>query len=472
MQLLLLGFRPIIADIDTVWLRNPIEVVKAEAYSSEIEEDNGPTDISVTDDRGEVCGCFVALNHTENAIRFWERVVELHRAIVYPSRGHPGGHLANFSDSEQKVLTDLLMHGRYDGSITVRMLPSTLFPSGFQFFNMHSHLRNGSIPVPAVVHNNFIIGREVKKTRFERYALWATPPPSVDGKSGTADFGHCKTGSKKQQEGKKDTNSAYAGSSTPSDVGQAQENQGEALELDCTYNPLDSWQWCFKNVEKDISLPSVAIMLPIHDSVFHNGRAMIQVISEGIDDDRDRGRLFVENDPPSYVDFRALGVYDVNLSGKHIVLPMTTVIDRSNIEVVVDIGLRRDVFAFDRNGKHHQAANERVLRQQRDHPVVSDVRRLVAPSIDKLSEVVSSEARNSSDESIPLKYTIIVLTYKREKSLQRLLRSLLAADYMGQAIGLKIFVDGNKTDNAAEDDAVREVRRLAESFEWPFGEKR
>ena len=36
-------------------------------------------DVSVTDDNGEICGCFVSLNNTPNAIAFWKTVQEQHR---------------------------------------------------------------------------------------------------------------------------------------------------------------------------------------------------------------------------------------------------------------------------------------------------------------------------------------------------------------------------------------------------------
>ena len=120
MALLLLGFRPVIADIDTVWLHDPVSIVKRGnlIYPSHTKDDSTSTstsaktfesfdstsararseddstntsasafesvsstsaragatsvafesvDLSVTNDNGEICGCFVAVNNTPRA---------------------------------------------------------------------------------------------------------------------------------------------------------------------------------------------------------------------------------------------------------------------------------------------------------------------------------------------------------------------------------------------------------------------
>lgn len=73
---------------------------------------------------------------------------------------------------------------------------------------------------------------------------------------------------------------------------------------------------------------------------------------------------------------------------------------------------------------------------------------------------------------------IIVIGYNRPKPLQRLLNSLLKADYPG-SVELVISVDGEKREEGKrgrgeEEKRGRgeEVRRVAEGFVWPFGEKK
>jgi hypothetical protein len=73
---------------------------------------------------------------------------------------------------------------------------------------------------------------------------------------------------------------------------------------------------------------------------------------------------------------------------------------------------------------------------------------------------------------------IIVVGYNRHKAIDRLLKSLLKANYPGK-VDLIISIDGPKGDKekrGQEESGTRrkgeEVRRIATEFVWPFGEKR
>ena len=57
---------------------------------------------------------------------------------------------------------------------------------------------------------------------------------------------------------------------------------------------------------------------------------------------------------------------------------------------------------------------------------------------------------------------VVVMAYNRPDSLRRLLESLLRASYPDE-VPLVISIDKSKTDT---------VRKLAESFDWPFAKKR
>ena len=61
-----------------------------------------------------------------------------------------------------------------------------------------------------------------------------------------------------------------------------------------------------------------------------------------------------------------------------------------------------------------------------------------------------------------MKYAIVVVAYNREKSLQRLLRSLEKAEYYGDRITLIISID--KSENSL-------VQEYAEAFIWKHGRK-
>jgi hypothetical protein len=48
-------------------------------------------------------------------------------------------------------------------------LPDTLFPTGRHYFEVMNETARRGV---AVVHNNFIIGHDTKKKRFEEHNLW------------------------------------------------------------------------------------------------------------------------------------------------------------------------------------------------------------------------------------------------------------------------------------------------------------
>lgn len=58
---------------------------------------------------------------------------------------------------------------------------------------------------------------------------------------------------------------------------------------------------------------------------------------------------------------------------------------------------------------------------------------------------------------------IHVITWKRSRSLNRLLNSLLNAEYFGNRVSLNIHVDGNPSEH---------VLNILDKFYWPFGEKK
>jgi len=390
MELLLLGFRPVIADIDTVWLSDPVAIVKRGnlVYSSRTNASRAfeSVDLSVTNDNGEICGCFVAVNNTPKALEFFATVVSMHQQLVRSARTAFlfDNVLDKFSESEQKVLTRLLVQKQYKGSIygsvKVRLLGEEFFPSGFKFFNMHASFRRNAsqarggggadggagdgggeaAPVfddgegfsfvsraepvavdpdddddidndddgtsldggavvrgPAVVHNNFLIGLDMKRARFARYNLWTI---------GDSIFGQ--------------PTSALA--SSFSWVAQ------------CGHNPLSAWQRLFQTVHKDVRLPTLSIGLPVHDSSYPEGSTMVQVGTEGVFPTKVKALLHVESDPPAFLDFNAIGVYQVALKGDHASCGFTAQLQGTNVEVSVDLGIDRTDFAMDRGGAHHR----------------------------------------------------------------------------------------------------------------------
>jgi len=52
----------------------------------------------------------------------------------------------------------------------IRPLPDIKFPSGALYFNRQ--WREAQSEKPAVVHNNYIVGPELKRERFKALGLW------------------------------------------------------------------------------------------------------------------------------------------------------------------------------------------------------------------------------------------------------------------------------------------------------------
>lgn len=78
-------------------------------------------------------------------------------------------------------------------------------------------------------------------------------------------------------------------------------------------------------------------------------------------------------------------------------------------------------------------------------------------------------------ESLPIskdfRVVIKVLAFRRSQSLLRLWDSLLSADYGGRNdVDVEILIDAPRNSN--ESIEVEEVRKLADSFSWPFGAKK
>ena len=294
MDLLRLGFNVLVSDIDTVWLSDPLQAIT--------DMSNRP-DIVVTDDNGEVCGCFVYLVASERILRFWRQILQGHREIVRYSHVNNGGQLPEFHMSEQKLLTKFLYGNEYDGPIDVAILPKDLFPSGYQYFNEYSHFRNRSKPVPVIIHNNFLIGKEMKNKRFARYNLWK-----------------------------------YSGNNRRS-IFTTDESSAQ-----CDYSPMGKWRILANVLYKATTIPTISIVLPIHDTVVPDGvqgRFLVQITTEGLMPGAgSTGQLYVQSAPPSYINFKTLAMYELQLNGKRDLSALTLVMGDSNLEISVDIALK------------------------------------------------------------------------------------------------------------------------------------
>ena len=226
MYLLFLGFSPLIADIDVVWRANALakmhELVtfttdnidsslqrgstqghsSSSSSSSSSSKNSGSGDVydvAVTMDNTEICGCFVYLVPSRAAIGFWAQLAHRHYAqvanatAVYSRTLHLKNtnttasatanaiSLVDFFDSEQKLLTEMILERECNNhTFHAFILPPELFPSGLQYFNEWTEESEADASGSSkrqraiVVHNNFIVGDDIKKMRFKLNGLWTT----------------------------------------------------------------------------------------------------------------------------------------------------------------------------------------------------------------------------------------------------------------------------------------------------------
>ena len=401
-----------------MWRANPFEAINGTSEQ----------DLFVTDDDGEVCGCFVVLNNTPSSLAFWKEVTFLHRQLVL--EGRRTGGLSSFVDSEQKILTNLIYGKQYRATnVSVFLLPSSLFPSGNRYFRS-----TASVETPSIVHNNFIIGKEAKKARFERHGLWFSSRNTTISSGGYTCF----------------------------------DPASPSLEL---------WGRWFQAVERNTSIPMLSIVHPVHNSVVHElDTGLTQILTENIvnrkEDKRfseNGGRVWLSADSPVYTSLHSHVLLETR---KLLPLPpppsnnqmqepsylrhVSASMDTMIINVFSSVSTHENgVFAVDRGGKFHLEANQNVNRLLLQRPI---------------SEAAILVRTLDINPNIAVKPCIKILAYKRAASLERLWLSLLEADYLGlHDISVEILIDGPRS--PAEAPLIEQVVALARSFEWPFGSK-
>jgi hypothetical protein len=146
------------SDIDTVWLQDPLPLIQANLFGSrqELQYDI----LASVDDHDEryenyyCTGFFIAVA-TQISIYFLSRWEE--KLKSNPQLNQPVFNALLHSDEQYPI--------RHAG------LDETQFPPGRLFFN-ETYSKAKKLRGTVVVHNNYIIGRQNKKFRFQEYGLW------------------------------------------------------------------------------------------------------------------------------------------------------------------------------------------------------------------------------------------------------------------------------------------------------------
>ena len=464
LMLLKEGFNPVIVDIDTVWLQYPLNLPLLTVDGSR----SPSVDVVVTYDEDEICGCFVYLNSTTEAINFWSAVVSEHRSLLEANgenNRNYTGHMSNFFDSEQKILTDFLLRGQYrphdidhaNHQLKVYTHPKVYFLNGIDYFlsdfeTMKRQIAEGS--TPAVIHNNFIIGNSMKKNRFQRFGLWkvdnwklnkmfdlnSEKAPSTwisDYVSKFSSLPHhlyCIVHSDSHNL----QNGALLGTSTIID------DTSGILKSDAT---LQRWTkgGIVHSASRNTAIRSLIVILPLHNEVNHGSEYLkAMVMAEGIG--RSRGMMFTNRNPPSYTEFANsffVGEmsYDFHFATFTMVFPSAGFIDyvdvvggnRKEKSVSIDTSYQSQKYSDERVRNSHTWVKEWDTQQQQQQQ--------------QQKEQEEERPGNSTPDFVhktsqKFTFQLRVLTYNRPESLRRLLRSLERADYgIDNTVSLSILVD-------------------------------
>jgi hypothetical protein len=150
-QLLLAGKSVIYTDVDTVWRSSPLP------YLTAVGGDKIDLAVHVDAETGQKFNPwfgtgFLAIASNSRTVRF---MTELSRLLEKPQ-------LFQNAFNELLHMTPLLSH---------QPLPLLQFPSGDQYFDTKDE---GKYEQAIVVHNNFVMGHDIKVERFQKRGLWMT----------------------------------------------------------------------------------------------------------------------------------------------------------------------------------------------------------------------------------------------------------------------------------------------------------
>lgn len=503
--LLQLGYSVIIIDIDTVWLSDPLlalDKLRNKSHDMYVVYDS-PT---------ELCGCFIYLNATSQAIAFWQEVTKQHYDLILKNEkmylesvrqnemnGGVGKSWSSAMDliteSEQVILTALLLDKQYKKSIDYFILNGlsqrdsshlNLFPSGMDYFVMKRHLKGNTDDNLAsnvvVIHNNFLIGYNAKRSRFMYHNLWRV-----------ATFSSTE-------------NASYMPTCLNQNPHMHTPVENGALQSD---DMLSLWRTCcFEDVIKNNSISSLLISLPVHNSILRDNRMQTIAMYEHPTGRNapSTGKLYVQRNPLAFVAFDQYVLLDIDNRRVHHKLQSVVVeMDDSNLIEYVDVLVlsggdlkleeqaATEIFAIDRGGSFHCDADYNALHlcckdevlfshylsllcsevhngsmprllalKESDFPPLvtvdnfkfmdllipmtfsSDVRWWIADFNSHLGndDLKLSSSTHISSQKASLSYSLRVITFNRPHSLARLLNSLSHARYVtNSTYDLYLYVD-------------------------------
>ena len=160
-KILSFGFNVITADLDSIWLQDPLPIFDSAATVQGQEHK-----------RTKMSGGFVAIRSGPVGRDYWQKVCDCQLAnMQFLAKAKPGTYLSS-AYTEQECVNDEAMRliKKNVSGFRVHLLPATYFPDGKSYFTNFEPARQGVLPY--VVHNNWVVGMKAKLERLRNTGLY------------------------------------------------------------------------------------------------------------------------------------------------------------------------------------------------------------------------------------------------------------------------------------------------------------
>jgi hypothetical protein len=157
MRMLQAGYHFISADMDSIWLSDPLKYISHYKSITVQGQTHRTTKLS---------GGFVVVHATSEGLKFWKEIILCQQQNLAHIRAEKGKKRIISDFTEQECINDRLH------TVKVKLLDPDLFPDGRSFFDQQLPQQRGIVPV--IIHGNWIIGLDVKVKRFREWNLLAS----------------------------------------------------------------------------------------------------------------------------------------------------------------------------------------------------------------------------------------------------------------------------------------------------------
>lgn len=157
MRVLQADYHIISADIDGIWLSDPLKYI---SHNQSITIQGQTHKIT------KLSGGFVIVHATSEGRKFWNEIIRCQQRNLARIRAEKGKKRIITDLTEQECINDRLH------TTNVKLLDPDLFPDGRSFFDQQRPQQRGVVPI--IIHGNWIIGLNVKMERFRSWNLLAS----------------------------------------------------------------------------------------------------------------------------------------------------------------------------------------------------------------------------------------------------------------------------------------------------------